>query len=115
MLFAGVNDGRLAWFENDGTPGGLGDWAEHVIDQTSWQPPYANGFLGIWDASNGTILDQARLHGAVVHVRVVGSKRSEASASIGIQTEGKAARIPSIRRRRSPWAAMPALRWVNSV
>lgn len=35
---------------------------------------YANGFLGIWDARNGSILDRARLHGAMAHVRVASSK-----------------------------------------
>jgi WD40 repeat protein/serine/threonine protein kinase len=34
---------------------------------------YANGFLGIWDVSNGTILDRALLHGAVRHLRLDGS------------------------------------------
>ncbi|MFH0899840.1 MAG: hypothetical protein V2A73_04345, partial [Pseudomonadota bacterium] len=29
---------------------------------------FANGFLGEWDIGNGTLLADAKLHGAVVHV-----------------------------------------------
>ncbi len=35
VLAASSNDHDVSWFENDGTPGGLGDWTEHSIDSNA--------------------------------------------------------------------------------
>ncbi|MFH0901243.1 MAG: hypothetical protein V2A73_11505, partial [Pseudomonadota bacterium] len=44
---------------------------------------YANGFLGIWNLENGTLLDSAKLHGPVVHLlldrRAAASPRSSSA------------------------------------
>ena len=32
VLGAAYSDGDITWWENDGTPGGEGDWTEHIID-----------------------------------------------------------------------------------
>lgn len=81
-IVAGNRDGNLDLIPADGT----GTRPSFDFEQTPSSPvvhvsegplktvvaAYANGFLGIWDATNGTNLEQARLHGAVVHVRVQG-------------------------------------------
>jgi hypothetical protein len=35
VLSASYYDNTVAWYENDGTPGGLGDWTPHVISDTA--------------------------------------------------------------------------------
>jgi len=35
---ASVFNGHLSWFENDGTPGGAGDWVEHVFSTGLFNP-----------------------------------------------------------------------------
>jgi len=38
VLSASRLDKKVAWYENDGTPGGLGDWTEHAIPTTAGEP-----------------------------------------------------------------------------
>ncbi len=50
FLTAAWTTGKVNWYENDGTPGEVGDWAEHVVE------PGGDGFGGTWAV--GSDLDQ---------------------------------------------------------
>jgi len=63
VLSASDLDSTLAWYENDGTPGGVGDWARHVIEAPANIPDWISAADvdrdGVTDVFSNSLIELA--------------------------------------------------------
>ncbi len=76
---------------------------------------YANGHVGLWSVDNGSLLHSARLHGPVVHLRVVGGQLVAVS-SLGdnLSWELTPMTIDRCELLRQIWEQVPAV-WTGGL